>query len=65
MEIPAEVKADLTLRLVDTLNDVVPYLFEMPAAGAETSAHRVPSEKPPRRLDRAKLPDGRKDSPRI
>ena len=28
VELPAEVKADLTFRLVDTLDDVVPRLFE-------------------------------------
>jgi ATP-dependent Lon protease len=64
VDIPAEVKADLTLRLVDTLKDVITYLFESPSAGAKTSAHRAPSEKPARRLDPAKLPNGRKDSPR-
>jgi hypothetical protein len=36
----------------------------MPAAGAKTSAHRAQEEKPARRLDRTKLPNGRKDSPR-
>ena len=62
VDIPAEVKADLTVRLVDTLRDVVAYLFEMPAAGAKTSAHRAQEEKPARRLERTKLPNGRKDS---
>jgi ATP-dependent Lon protease len=64
VDIPAEVKADLTLRLVDTLSDVVPYLFDTRSSSAKTSAHRTPLEKPPRRLDRPKLPNGRKDSPR-
>ena len=41
VDIPAEVKADLTLRLVDTLSDVVPYLFDTHAS-AKTSRHRAP-----------------------
>ncbi len=64
VDIPAEVKADLTLRLVDTLSDVVPYLFDTRPSSAKTSAHRTPLEKPARRLERSKLPNGRKDSPR-
>jgi ATP-dependent Lon protease len=64
VDIPAEVKADLTLRLVDTLSDVVPYLFAGRSSTAKTSAHRAPVEKPVPRLGRAKLPNGRKDSPR-
>ena len=51
VEIPAEVKADLTLRLVDTLDDVVPDLFESrPRARPAPTAHRSRSR--PRRLDR-------------
>ena len=65
VDIPAEVKADLTLRLVDTLSDVVPYLFEQRSSSAKTSAHRAPLEKPVPSLGRAKLPNGRKDSPRL
>lgn len=64
VDIPAEVKADLTLRLVDTLSDVVPYLFERQSSSAKTSAQRAPVEKPVARLGPAKLPTGRKDSPR-
>jgi ATP-dependent Lon protease len=64
VDIPAEVKADLTLRLVDTLSDVVPYLFEGRSSSAKTSAQRTPLEKPVPALGRAKLPNGRKDSPR-
>jgi ATP-dependent Lon protease len=64
VDIPAEVKADLTLRLVDTLSDVVPYLFEGRSSSAKTSAQRTPLEKPVPALSRAKLPNGRKDSPR-
>jgi ATP-dependent Lon protease len=63
VDIPAEVKADLTMRLVDTLSDVVPYLFGG-RSSAKTSAHRAPLEKPVPALSRAKLPNGRKDSPR-
>jgi ATP-dependent Lon protease len=64
VDIPAEVKADLTLRLVDTLSDVVPYLFDKRSSPAKASAHRATLEKPARRLERAKLPNGRKESPR-
>jgi ATP-dependent Lon protease len=64
VDIPAEVKADLTLRLVDTLSDVVPYLFERRASTAKTSAHQAPLKKPVPTLSRAKLTNGRKDSPR-
>ncbi|APW63130.1 endopeptidase La [Paludisphaera borealis] len=32
VELPPEVKADLTFRLIDTLDDVVPRLFEPPSA---------------------------------
>ena len=64
VDIPAEVKADLTTRLVDTLSDVVPYLFESRPASAKTSTARSPLEKPTRRIARAKLANGHKDSPR-
>jgi ATP-dependent Lon protease len=65
VDIPPEVKADVTVRLVDTLSDVVPYLFESPASSASTSAQRPPLEKPAPRLGRTSLPTGgRKDSPR-
>ncbi len=64
VDIPAEVKADLTLRLVDTLSDVVPYLFQTRSSRAKSSAHRAPLEKPVPSLSRSKLPSGRKDSPR-
>ena len=40
-ELPAEVKADLTFHVVDTLDDVVPHLFGNPRAGA-----RKPKGKP-------------------
>ena len=66
VDIPPEVKADLTLRLVDTLSDVVPYLFEIPSSVRQRRAASVlPQEKAPRRLNLAKLPNGRKDSPRV
>ena len=65
VDIPAEVKADLTLRLVDTLSDVVPFLFDTRSSSAKTSAPRPALEKPaPRPAPPAKLPGGRKDSPR-
>lgn len=35
VEVPQEVKADLTFRLVDTLSDVVPRLFEAPTKADE------------------------------
>ena len=45
VDIPAEVKADLTLRFVDTLDDVVPRLFE--AVPREPAPTRVPSASRP------------------
>ncbi len=63
VDIPAEVKADLTLRLVDTLSDVVGYLFAIPAAGAKTNAQCALPEKVAPRGVRNRLPNGRKDSP--
>jgi ATP-dependent Lon protease len=38
VEIPAEVKADVTLRTVDTLDDVVAQLFEDERLAAQTQA---------------------------
>jgi ATP-dependent Lon protease len=64
VDIPAEVKADLTLRLVDTLSDVVEYLFVMPSAGAKKGAVSTLPEKATRRVARGKLSNGRKESPR-
>jgi ATP-dependent Lon protease len=64
VELPAEVKADLTFHLVDTLDDVVPLLFPpRPRAGTRRASARVsrqptlpapkaesvPTAKPPRR----------------
>ncbi len=47
IDIPAEVKADLTLRLVDTLDDVVPRLFDaQPRATAKET--KAPSRPVPR-----------------
>jgi ATP-dependent Lon protease len=58
VDIPAEVKADLTLKLVDTLSDVVPRLFESrPEATATRAATR---RKPTLRLKRTKLGAGRR-----
>ncbi|MHB1559935.1 MAG: endopeptidase La [Isosphaeraceae bacterium] len=51
VEIPAEVKADLTLHLVDTLDDVVPKLFQ--SLPRRTQAPRRAAKKVPR------LPAGR------
>jgi ATP-dependent Lon protease len=48
VEIPAEVKSDLTLRPVDTLDDVVAELFESNRAGASAGARL--SRKPARPL---------------
>jgi ATP-dependent Lon protease len=55
VEIPAEVKADLSLQLVDTLDDVVPRLFESFRSGAEPRRRpakkvppRIPADRPPR-----------------
>ena len=42
VEIPAEVKADLTFRLVDTLDDVVPSLFE--ARSCQVQAETRPGQ---------------------
>ena len=44
VEIPAEVKADLTLQLVDTLDDVVPRLF--PKDSRKSTSRPRPSKKP-------------------
>ncbi len=49
IELPAEVKADLTFQLVDTLDDVVPLLFA----------------RPPRRTPEPRRPAGKKATPRI
>lgn len=38
IELPPEVKADLTIHLIDTLDDVVPYLFARPKAKAHPRA---------------------------
>ena len=60
VDIPAEVKADLTLRFVDTLDDVVPRLFEgRPRA---TSTHPRALGKPAPALDGAKLGGRKKGS---
>ena len=50
VELPAEVKADLTFHLVDTLDDVVPRLFERfrrpPSPGAGPPRRRRPACRP-------------------
>ena len=50
VDIPAEVKADLTLRLVDTLDDVVPRLFETRPRADQHSPAR-PRQAGPRLLE--------------
>jgi ATP-dependent Lon protease len=61
VDIPAEVKADLTLRLVDTLDDVVPRLFETQSRA--TPSHPRALGKPAPRLAGTKLVDRKKDRP--
>jgi ATP-dependent Lon protease len=63
VDIPAEVKADLTLRLVDTLDDVVPRLFES-SVRAKTEHPRALG-KPVPRIAGTKLGDHKKDRPVI
>ncbi len=43
VELPADVKADLTFRFVETLDDVIPKLFEDPAAKKARAAPVKPS----------------------
>ncbi len=64
VDIPAEVKADLTLRFVDTLDDVVPRLFE--ARPRTTSTHPRALGKPAPALDRSQTgrPQERSAGPR-
>jgi ATP-dependent Lon protease len=61
VDIPAEVKADLTLRFVDTLDDVVPRLFETQSRA--TTSHPRALGKPAPRLEGTKLGDRKKDRP--
>jgi ATP-dependent Lon protease len=65
VEVPAEVKADLSLQLVDTLDDVVPRLFErsLPRPRSESRGRpakkappRIPADRPPRIEARADEP---------
>jgi ATP-dependent Lon protease len=67
VDIPAEVKADLTLRLVDTLDDVVFRLFA--TAPRTTDTHPQTVRKPVSRLgpaQQAKLgKDGKAESPAL
>jgi ATP-dependent Lon protease len=63
VDIPAEVKADLTLRFVDTLDDVVPRLFETrPRA---TSTHPRSLGRPAPGLDKSKLAGSKKGRPAL
>jgi ATP-dependent Lon protease len=62
VDIPAEVKADLTLRLVDTLSDVVTSLFVSSPRAPRTRRQTLP--KPMPLLGRTSLgPGARKDRP--
>ena len=46
VELPPEVKADLTFRLVDTLDDVVPRLFEARSVKAKRKPDPIKSKAP-------------------
>jgi len=61
VDIPAEVKADLTLRLVDTLDDVVPRLFETHLRPSNTHPRAV--GKPAPSLEGTKLGVRKKGQP--
>ena len=63
VDIPAEVKADLTLRFVDTLDDVVPRLFE--ARSRATSTHSRGIGKPVPALEGTKPGARKKDRPAL
>ena len=63
VDIPAEVKADLTLRFVDTLDDVVPRLFE--GRPRSTSTHPRALDKPTPALDDGKLGSRKKARPAL
>jgi ATP-dependent Lon protease len=67
VDIPAEVKADLTLRLVDTLDDVVFRLFATPPRTTDTHPQTI--RKPAPRLGPAPTTklgkDGKADSPAL
>jgi ATP-dependent Lon protease len=58
IDIPAEVKSDITLRFVDTLDDVVLRLFEL-QPGSTTKQTKAPARPVPR-LSRIKLENARK-----
>jgi ATP-dependent Lon protease len=60
VDIPAEVKADLTIRLVDTLDDVVGRLFESRRRPSRSRPRGL--AKPARAITSAKLPSARRDS---
>ena len=61
VDIPAEVKADLVLRFVDTLDDVVSRLFEAPRRATNTQPRALGSTAP--RLGSTKLGDPKKNRP--
>ncbi len=63
VDIPAEVKADLTLRFVDTLDDVVPRLFE--ARSRPTSTHTRAIGKPVPALEGTNPVGRKKDRPAL
>jgi ATP-dependent Lon protease len=63
VDIPAEVKADLSLHLVDTLDDVVPRLFERLSRNAGPQ-RRAAKKSPPRlQADRRSRLEAREKSP--
>jgi ATP-dependent Lon protease len=63
VDIPAEVKADLTLRFVDTLDDVIPRLFE--ARPRATSTHPRAIGKPVPALEGTNPGGRKKDRPAL
>jgi ATP-dependent Lon protease len=63
VDIPAEVKADLTLRFVDTLDDVVPRLFEV--RSRPSSAHPRAIGNPVPALEGTNLGGRKKERPAL
>jgi ATP-dependent Lon protease len=63
VDIPPEVKADLTLRFVDTLDDVVPRLFEIRSRTTGTQQRTL--GKPVPSMDGVKLGSRKKDRPAL
>ena len=55
IELPAEVKADLTFHSVDTLDDVVPHLFTPPRTRLKTRSKAPKSAAPPREKPKSRV----------